>query len=196
MPSNEARGMVAPMKKALSLAILLTNLPASLAVAQTTWNGLRFGMSPKDAIGVMAASKTNMHSPDPQKLISSNDFDLKLPNTTMLLPLNVELDFDTKGLNLIVLQLDVREFRRRSPDITSDAMAMYIVNKFIYEALHERYGNPLNMQDDCDPLGAVLTWQGCSANWSVDDVDIGYMVTSIGSTNSVLIQYRPIQNAL
>lgn len=184
------------MKKVITAATLFA-LSCVLAMAQTTWNGLHFGMSVRDAQGVMAASKTVMFAADSQTLRSSKDFELQIGSAAYSFPMKVELRFNNTGLNMIVLALDIQELRRRKPDLTG-IQAIMVFSSAAYSALQEKYGNPLNHQDECDPLKAndILSWDGCSADWSVNGQAIGYVAVAMGNADTALIQYNPISNAL
>jgi hypothetical protein len=190
--------MVVAMKKALLPGILLLSFSTALALAQTTWNGLRFGMSVKEAQDAMAESKTVMSAPDPLILKSVNDYDLQFANSLYPFPLKVELHFDHVGLTMVILRLDVEELRRRHPTMSSDMFAVGAFSGASYEALHERYGKPLKQQDECDPLDAadITAWQGCSADWSTGSQVIGFVVASLPGAHGAMIQYTPVPKEL
>jgi hypothetical protein len=177
------------MKIASMLVVFLLSLIPRLTTAQTTWNGLRFGMSIKEAQDVMAAKGTSMAASDPQTLKSSGDYDLQFSGTAYPFPLTIELRFDSAGLSMIVLRLDVQEYRKRKPEL-SDQFAVWLFGSASYNALMEKYGKPVTQESDCHPLPSSPSWTtGCSADWRTDGQLIGFVVGP--SQNTVLIQYRP-----
>lgn len=177
------------MKTVAMLVVFLLSLALGLATAQATWNGLRFGMSVKEAQGYMAAKGTTMTASDSQALKSSNDYDLQFSGATYPFPLTVELRFDSAGLSMIVLRLDVQEYRRRKPEL-SDQFAVWLFGSASYDVLMEKYGKPVTQDSDCHPLPSSPSWvTGCSADWRTDGQVIGFVVDP--SQNTALIEYRP-----
>ncbi len=179
-----------PMRILIALIAMLLISP--LAFSQSTWNGLQFGMSINKAQNVMVANGINMVSADPQTLKSTSDFDIQFPGTAYPFPLIVELHFGSAGLNMIDLQLDVQEYRKRKQDITSDSEAVWLFSSVSYDSLVEKYGNPIRQEDDCKPLPSSPSWTtGCSAEWRVNNEIIGYVVNAISQEKTALIQYKP-----
>jgi hypothetical protein len=179
------------MRKAFAVTVFLFFLTPGLATAQTTWNGLRFGMSIKEAQDAMGTKKIKMVPGDPQMLKSAIDYDIQFPGTAYPFPLIVELHFDSAGLSMVDLQLDVQEYRRRKPGLSSDNEAAWLFGSVSYNALVEKYGNPMRQEDDCQPMPSSPSWNtGCSAEWRADGQSIGFVVTPSSSTG-VLIEYKP-----
>jgi hypothetical protein len=178
------------MKMAVAVVMFLLFFIPRLATAQATWNGLRFGMSVKEAQDVMAAKGASMVASDPQTLKSSGDYDLQFSGTAYPFPLTIELRFDSAGLSMIVLRLDVQEYRKRKPDIPSDSEAGWLFGSVSYNTLVEKYGNPLKQEGDCRPMPSSPSWTtGCSADWRTGGQIIGFVVGP--SKNTVLIEYQP-----
>src|SRR5271155_1060150 len=177
------------MKIAAAFVVFLLSLAPRLATAQTTWNGLHFGMSVKEAQDAMAAKGTTMTAPDPRTLKSSNDYDLQFSGAAYPFPLTVEFHFDSVGLSMIVLTLDVQEYRKRKPEL-SDKFAVWLFGSASYDTLVEKYGKPVTQESDCHPLPSSPSWTaGCSADWRSDGQIIGFVVGA--PQNTALIEYRP-----
>lgn len=174
------------------IALVMTLLAAPIGLSQSTWNGLRFGMSVKQAQDVMAAKGISMVTGDAQTLKSTEDFDLKFPGTVYPFPVIVALRFDSAGLSAVDLRLDVQKYRERKPDIQSDSEAVWLFSSVSYDVLVEKYGKPMKQEDDCSPLPSSPSWAtGCSADWRADGQIIDYLVDTISPQKKALIEYRP-----
>jgi hypothetical protein len=149
-------------------------------------------MSVKETQDVMTAKGISMVATDAQTLKSGHDFDLQFSGTAYPFPLIVELHFDTAGLSVVDLRLDVQEYRKRKPNIPSDSEAVWLFSSVGYNSLIEKYGNPMRQEDDCTPLPSSPSWEtGCSADWRVDGQIIGYVVNAISAEKTALIEYKP-----
>jgi len=187
------------MRKAhviLSLYALLGGIPAG---AQATWNGLRFGMSAKEAKDLLAAKGAVMVAGDSLTLKSESDYLLRLGEDAKGFPLVLTLQFDAIGLKDITLQLDIQRYKNEasfSPS-TRDSIATWIFGSIIYDELLTKYGSPIKATGDCKatPI-ADSELSGCEINWRGDSQMITLDAAYSAPYNAALIEYKRSSDVL
>jgi|SRR6185437_6308139 len=175
------------MKAVLAIASLLIVLSTPFANAQETWNGLKFGMSVVKAKEMMKAKGVPMTAINLQTLQSLDDFNLQLLSGQGSYSVVVILQFGGAGLSKIILDLDLKECRKRDPELFSDAVTQYVFGKFSYEALLGKYGKPIAQENECTSTDSPD--YGCSAVWRGNGQTIK-LSTSGYPDRGALIQYE------
>jgi hypothetical protein len=153
----------------------------SLSYAQTTWQGLSFGMKHQQVRDTLSARGFSLHGSDEAtRFTAEPDLEVKTNSATLSSNLKPaiatasmffkpELSFDAQGgLQSVRLDLDQAKTLQTTPALQPLAMITYIAGASVYEQLTGKYGPPTAKRGPCDDIGLaslVGTVQECSAKW-------------------------------
>ncbi len=134
----------------MAVALMLSTLPAC---AQSTWNGLRFGMSKEEADQTLKAKGMAISERNPNVFAVMPTYQVSLPDLVKPLPFNAELTFSKGALQGINLNLITDEATK---SIGSLYAVVDIVNGSMKKALMAKYGKPIEANGACDAGGNEL----------------------------------------
>lgn len=180
--------------RVLGFVFVLCLLGVPHAACQSTWNGLRFGMTFTQAMQALDGRGLRMEVESPSQLRSAKDYELRLPGLSSTLPMVVDLRFDGSRLVSTNLEFDINEFRRRNPSVQSDEAAVSAFGYLAYEALDEKYGKPLTQSGSCAVNS--LSWDGCSVTWRAGNQSVGLVIVAADGACSGIIGYEPLAGQL
>jgi hypothetical protein len=154
---------------ALAIALCMT----SLATAQTTWRGLRFGMTEAEArIALNAVRQPSKGGDKPKEPGVSVIVQIEtIPGIAIL-----SFDAKTKGLCRIFIQLDPK-------DLSSD-IDKRVSESAIITSLENKYGEPFRTVDN--PLTRRITWR------PKDQVIVYDAIMLDGLPLLITISYEPL----
>ncbi len=116
-------------------------------VAQSTWNGLRFGMSRDDVEQALKAKGMTIAEKAQDVFAVSPTYEVELPNLTKPLPFYVEVTFSKAGLQQVDLNFKTDEALK---SIGSIYAVVDIVNGSMKKALTAKYGQPIDASGSCN----------------------------------------------
>jgi hypothetical protein len=170
--------------------ILFCLLSSSYALAQTTWKGLRFGMSETEF--KQAYSGNLREVPAGEKVFELNDDDVQL------IP---DVSFQAKfwfisGLYRIYLEMKEDPFAG-NPNATAKSVASM---NFLNEQLQLKYGSPIVERGECRITSTMLVinpnFAGmCNKSWRAEGQVIElYWSMLNGRLKSCHLEYSPLSN--
>ncbi len=149
--------------------------------AQTTWQGLSFGMKRQQVRETLSTKGFSLQGGDEAITpIAEPDLEVKTKSATISANLKppladasmffkAELSFDAQDrLQSVKLNLDQPKVIQATPAIRPLAMLPYIAGTSVYEQLTRKYGAPTASRGPCDNISLaslVGTVQECSARW-------------------------------
>ncbi|MGA2334655.1 MAG: hypothetical protein ABSG08_04710 [Terriglobales bacterium] len=153
----------------------------SYAQAQTTWQGLSFGMKHQQVRDTLSAKGFSLHGSD-EATTATVEPDLEVKTNSATLSANLkpvvatasmffkpELSFDVQGgLQTVKLDLDQAKVLQSTPALQPLAILPYIAGTTVFEQLTGKYGPPDATRGPCDNISLaslVGTVQECSAKW-------------------------------
>jgi hypothetical protein len=157
-------------------------LSMNYAQAQTTWQGLSFGMKHQQVRDALSAKGFSLHGSD-ESTTSTAEPDLEVKTNSATISANLkqsvatasmffkpELGFDAQGrLQTVKLNLDQAKVLQSTPSLQPLAVLPYIAGTSVYEQLTRKYGSPTATRGPCDNISLaslVGSVQECSAKWN------------------------------
>lgn len=135
------------------LAVAAMVLSTVAAHGQSTWSGLRFGMSKDDAMetlkkrGMMASVESS------DVMTVKPSYQVNLPDLAIPLSFDVELTFSKGGLQQIDLNLKTDELLKSVKSVYALADA---ANNSMKKALTAKYGKPIEADGACNAESSEL----------------------------------------
>ncbi len=148
-------------------ALLFSAFPLS---AQSTWNGLRFGMSQVEVEQALKDKQMTISERKPEIFSVQPTYQVVLPDLIKPLPFNVELTMSRGKLSSIDLQLDKEALMKR---MGGDLLAVVtLVNDSMKAALSAKYGKPIAVEGACDTLTTATLIHNdsvdCKESWQTE----------------------------
>ena len=147
---------------------MFSALPLS---AQTTWSGLKFGISSTEAEQALKDRGMTLSERVPYHFTVHPSYQVELPEVEKPVPFNVELDLSGGGkLKRIELQLDNQALLSR---MGGNYVAMAtLVNDRMKAALSAKYGAPVAVKGACESLSDAMLIHGsnvdCEESWKTE----------------------------
>lgn len=199
--------------------LLLLFALGPLALAQTTWMGLRFGIGQDEVKRQMSGQGFDLHDTVAPELLACGkaitclsatpNYELKLPEHAFAFQFRPELHFDSSGLSSIMLILDTPKMVEASQSKLDTLTIAVLSAQDIHDALAAKYGPPLDQSGPCNHItvGMLLQSPGlvrCETRWKADSqmikVSWSYAPPRPYSHNvsrfSYLLQYQFQSNGL
>jgi hypothetical protein len=185
------------------LKLLFVFALASTLSAQTTWNGLRFGMTAGDAKAYMKSQGFDVGAvgEDEKHQTATPDYELQLPNLTVTFPFKPEFNFDSTGLSVITLGLNGPKWLERIAN--NMFVAVTLAAKDIHDALVTKYGQPVSMDGPCNNVTVSMLLNNrrdttCEAKWKGDSqmISVYWLYYRSPEKFSYFLQYQPQSNGL
>ena len=159
-----------PFSSLLAAVVILGS--TSSAIAQTTWNGLRFKSSPEEVEQALKPKQMTVAERAPNIFSVAPVYEVALPSILKQVPFDVEIIFSKAGLQEIDLSL-------RTEDTIKLVGSLYtaadLVNSGISKSLTAKYGPPYEMSKPCTVGGSDLVvlfvenkFVDCKASWHTD----------------------------
>lgn len=149
-------------------ALILMGLGHSL-LAQSTWNGLRFGESHAEVAQALKAKGMTIDEAAPDVINVQSTYEVSAPDTPVKIPFRVQVLFSKSGLRQVNLGLDSDSIVQKIGNLYS---AIEIVNRSMKNALTAKYGAPIAKDAGCDAEGNSLVEKmleggevQCNASW-------------------------------
>jgi hypothetical protein len=174
---------------------------ATTLVAQPTWSGLRFHMNQKEAKRYLTTQGFDLQpvAADERHQTATPNYELKVPGLGTL-PFKAELLFDSSGLMLVTLALDVP---RLMADVTNILIAVTHSAQQIHDAFVVKYGAPVFVDGPCRSTTAETLIDSrylvsCKENWRGDSqqISVYWSYDPKSSKFAHFIQYQPQVNGL
>ena len=153
----------------------------SAIYAQTSWQGLQFGMNRQQVRDALLAKNFSVRDLDATTYSVEPDFEVKTNSPFLAANFKAEIAsasmffkpaaiFDARnGLQTIKLELDQAKVFQSAPAFQSNVPALTaIAGTSIYEQLTGKYGPPVSKRGPCDniPVASLIgSIQECSAKW-------------------------------
>jgi len=173
---------------------------ASTLVAQPTWSGLHFHMNQKEAKKHLTTTGFDLQpAADERHQTATPNYELKVPGLGTF-PFKADLQFDSSGLMLVTLALDV-------PELMAELKSILVVvthsAQEIHDALVVKYGTPVLVDGPCRSTTAETlidsrTIVTCSENWRGDSqqISVYWSYDPRSGKFAYFIQYQPQVNGL
>lgn len=144
------------MKLLLVPVVLLSSLALN---AQTTWKGLKFGMSRDETKKVLA--EYDLQPNENKDLVSRTDYVLNPPQMDANWPFKIRLQFNPAGkLNIVLLELD-SDKEIADKRTTNRESAVGVTAGMLLSVFTDKYGNPIKSQGQVRGIRSF-----CSKSWS------------------------------
>lgn len=178
---------------ALLATLTLSALPAC---AQSTWNGLHFGMSEEEADQTLRTKGMTTSERNPNVLAVQPTYQVSLPDLVNPLPFYAELTFSKGALQQIDLNLITDEALK---SIGSLYAVVDTVNGSMKKALTAKYGQPIEANGACDAGGNDLVgilFNGnatCSESWQSQGqlISVKWWYDKQRSSFAYIASYQP-----
>lgn len=170
------------------------------AKAQSTWHGLRFGMSRSEASSSMEANGLPLKASDTSILYTITDFDYH-SSRGQSIPFGVSLTFAEDRLSEVTLTMDFAAMSKFVPS-PNTAGVIALDGPLMEGELLLKYGKATKeSSSECDdPMTAYLNQESsvCEATWALPDQNVSLLwsFSSKAAPNEIQIYYRPTPHDL
>ena len=170
---------------------------------QTTWRGLRFGMSLSEAKEALSKSGSEVTPGGGTKAFNvSPNFDLDVPGAVLPAHFRPALGIGEKGLYVVTLTLDWGAYRNSTaPD--SPALVISLLSQPVFEQLAIKYGRPISESGNCTEVSVTSLLRAgfssggsapsCEAVWkgNKQTVTLSWVYTRNEDLTFFLVEYKP-----